>query len=106
MGPPRRRHFVHSAAHGHVCSLSANGYTPTSERIVEDISRYEYIQEKIIAAKGGLVQDFELQHKGCSKRKRKGGASRVYVAPPEVAAAAVVKRQKLREKARSLAEGV
>ena len=73
---------------------------------MEDISRYEYIQENIIAATGGLVQDFELQHKGCSKRKRKGGASRVYVAPPEVAAAAVVKRQKLREKARSLAEGV
>ena len=74
-------------------------------RRMEDISRYKYIQEQIVKHKGGLVQDFELQFKGCSKRKRKGGGCRVYVAPPEVAAAAAVKREKLRERARNLAEG-
>mmetsp|Transcript_9998 Transcript_9998/g.20211 ORF Transcript_9998/g.20211 Transcript_9998/m.20211 type:complete len:99 (-) Transcript_9998:9-305(-) len=44
---------------------------PTSARIVEDISRYPLIIDKIIEYKGGLVPDFSAQHNGCSKRKRK-----------------------------------
>ena len=60
---------------------------PTSERIVEDISRYPLVIDKIVEHKGGLVPDFEMQHAGCSKRKRKAsGASRLYTPSPEVAA--------------------
>ena len=52
---------------------------PTSERIVEDMSRLPLVLDKIIEHEGGLVPDFEMQHKGCSKRKRKGkDASRIY----------------------------
>ena len=45
---------------------------PTSERIVEDMTRYPLVIDKIIEHKGGVVPDFTMQHAGCSKRKRKG----------------------------------
>ena len=44
---------------------------PTSERIVEDMSRYPLVIDKIVEHKGGVVPDFKMQHQGCSKRKRK-----------------------------------
>ena len=58
---------------------------------------YKYIQEQIVKHKGGLVQDFELQFKGCSKRKRKvAEASRLYTPPPEIAAVMAARRKTLR----------
>ena len=59
---------------------------PSSERIVEDVTRYPLVIDKIIEHKGGVVPDFQMQHKGCSKRKRKvTQASRLYTPSPEVA---------------------
>ena len=52
---------------------------PTSERIVEDMTRYPLVIDKIIEHKGGVVPDFTMQHAGCSKRKRKTEGSRLYV---------------------------
>ena len=53
--------------------------------IVEDISRYPLVIDKIVEHKGGVVPDFKMQHAGCSKRKRKATEpSRSYVMSPEV----------------------
>ena len=38
-----------------------------SERIVEDISRYPLVVDKIVEHKGGVVPDFQMQHQGCSE---------------------------------------
>ena len=43
---------------------------PTSERIVEDVTRWPIVLRKIIEANGTFVPDFLMQHHGCSKRKR------------------------------------
>jgi hypothetical protein len=43
---------------------------PQGWRIVEDMTRLPLVLDKIIEAEGGLVPDFEMQHGGCSKRKR------------------------------------
>ena len=84
-------------------------YCPTSERIVEDITRLPLVLDKIIEHKGGLVPDFEMAHNGCSKRKRGKvcgsavpGASRSYQPPPEVAAAMQAKSERLRAKAEDM----
>ena len=72
---------------------------------VEDISRYPMVIDKIVehTSKGGLVPDFEMQHAGCSKRKRKAsGASRLYTPSPEVAAIAAERRNALHAQARSM----
>jgi len=67
---------------------------PPSFRIVKDMTRLSaVVLDKIIEADGGLVPDFEMQHGGCSKRKRNlkdlsAAAARSYVPPPEVVAAA------------------
>lgn len=59
---------------------------PCSERIVEDISRYPLVIDKVVEHNGGVVPDFNMQHQGCSKRKRKATeASRLYIMSPEVA---------------------
>jgi hypothetical protein len=78
---------------------------PTSERIVEDMTRLSaVILDKIIEAGGGLVPDFEMQHDGCSKRKRNlrdvsAGGCRVYVPTPEVVAAEEKRCEQLRMQA-------
>ena len=58
---------------------------PTSARIVEDVTRWPLVIEKIIEYKGGLVPDFSMAHDGCSKRKRSAHGSSFEPAP-EVAA--------------------
>lgn len=77
---------------------------PTSaERIVEDISRYPLVIDKIVEHKGGVVPDFKMQHQGCSKRKRKvTEASRLYVPSPEVATIAAARHNALRKEAKSM----
>ena len=80
---------------------------PTSARIVEDMTRLPLVLDKIIEAKGGLVPDFEMQHGGCSKRKRslKGADSaalRSYQPSAEVAAVAEKRRKELRQKAEEM----
>ena len=55
--------------------------------------------------KGGLVPDFEMQHEGCSKRKRSARDSampRSYRPTPEVEAAMKERRAELRVKAESM----
>ena len=72
----------------------------TSERIVEDVTRYPLVIDKIVEYKGGLVPDFAAQHEGCSRRKRKAtDPSRMYVPTPEVATIASERRVALREMA-------
>jgi hypothetical protein len=44
---------------------------PISERIVEDVTRYPLVIDKIVECKGGIVPDYKAQHAGCSKRKQK-----------------------------------
>ena len=76
---------------------------PCSERIVEDISRYPLVIDKVVEHKGGVVPDFKMQHQGCSKRKRKvTEASRLYTPSPEVATIAAERRKALREEAKSM----
>jgi hypothetical protein len=83
---------------------------PTSERIVEDMTRLSaVVLDKVIAAGGGLVPDFEMQHGGCSKRQRKlrdvsAGGCRIYVPTPEVAAAKKKRCEQLHMKAKKWAE--
>ena len=77
---------------------------PQGWRIVEDMTRLPLVLDKIIEAKGGLVPDFEMQHGGCSKRKRslKGADSaslRSYQPSAEVAAVAKKRCKELRQKA-------
>ena len=58
---------------------------PSSERIVEDMTRYPLIIDKIVEHKGGVVPDFVAQHAGCSRRKRKATeGSRLYTPSTEV----------------------
>ena len=58
---------------------------PTSERIVEDMTRYPVVIDKIVEHKGGVVPDFKAQHDGCSKRKRSSTEpSRLYTPSTEV----------------------
>ena len=80
-----------------------DGGNPCSERIVEDISRYPLVIDKIVEHKGGVVPDFKMQHQGCSKRKRKvTEASRLYAPSPEVATIAAARQKALREEAKSM----
>ena len=84
---------------------------PQGWRIVEDMTRLPLVLDKIIEAKGGLVPDFEIQHGGCSKRKRslkgqgrslKGADSAsLWSYQPSAEVAAVAKRRckELRQKA-------
>lgn len=75
-------------------------HNPTSERIVEDVTRYPLVIDKIVEHKGGVVPDYKMQHAGCSKRKRKvTEESRLYVPSPEVATVAAERRLVLREEA-------
>ena len=85
---------------------------PLGWRIVEDMSRLPLVQDKIIEHEGGLVPDLEMQHEGCSKRKRKlreeqtGSAteSRVIYEPELDVQRAMKKRLKeLRAKAKRMA---
>ena len=79
---------------------------PTSERIVEDMTRLSaVVLDKVIEAGGGLVPDFEMQHGGCSKRKRRlhdvsAGGCRIYTPTPEVAVAEKKRCEQLRMKAK------
>ena len=76
---------------------------PTGARIVEDISRYPLIIDKIIEYKGGVVPDFAAQRNGCSKRKRKASeACRLYTPSAEVEALAATRRKQLRLKAQEM----
>ena len=77
---------------------------PSSERIVEDMSRYALVIDKIVEYKGGVVPDFAMQHAGCSKRKPKAtDASRIYVPSPEVATIAADRHKELRAEAARMA---
>ena len=85
--------------------LSALRASPA--RIVEDMTRLPLVLDKIIEHQGGLVPDFEMQHNGCSKRKRslKGAESaalRSYQPSPEVAAAMKKRRRVLHQKAKQM----
>eukprot|EP00310_Coccolithus_braarudii_P008982 CAMPEP_0183382040 /NCGR_PEP_ID=MMETSP0164_2-20130417/126743_1 /TAXON_ID=221442 /ORGANISM="Coccolithus pelagicus ssp braarudi, Strain PLY182g" /LENGTH=100 /DNA_ID=CAMNT_0025559651 /DNA_START=233 /DNA_END=536 /DNA_ORIENTATION=+ len=76
-----------------------------SERIVEDVTRYPLVIDKIVKYKGGLVPDFAAQHEGCSRRERKAtDPSRMYVPTPEVATLASERRKALREEAVSMSK--
>ena len=81
-------------------------------------SRMPLVQEKEIEYKGGLVPDYEMQHGGCSKRKRSardpGGRTdvrgveapvsrAVYEPTPEVARAMKKRCNELRAKAKRMA---
>lgn len=78
-------------------------HNPSSERIVEDISRYPLVIDRIIECEGGVVPDFTMQHAGCSKRKRKAtDPSRIYVMSPEIATVAADRRQALRAEAQRM----
>ena len=60
------------------------GSLPIERAHVEDVTRYPLVIDKIVEHKGGVVPDFQVQHKGCSKRKQKStGDSRLYVPSPE-----------------------
>ena len=78
-------------------------HTPTSERIVQDISRLSTTIEQIIAHKGCLVPDLVIHasKKGCSRTRRTGG-SRL---GPEVSAVAQKRVEELRAQAKSLSGG-
>ena len=77
-------------------------HNPSSERIVEDISRYPTVIDRIVEHKGGVVPDHKLRA-GCSQRKRKlTEASRCYVMSPQVATVAADRSKQLREKAKKL----
>ena len=80
---------------------------PPGWRIVEDMTRLLLVLDKIIAAKGGLVPDFEMQHGGCSKRKRKlkgadSAALRSYQPSAAVAAVAEKRCKELRQQAEEM----
>ena len=65
------------------------------------------VLDKIIAAEGGLVPDFEMQHGGCSKRKRKlkgadSAALRSYQPSAAVAAVAEKRCKELRQQAEEM----
>ena len=57
---------------------------PTSERIVEDITRWPIVLEKIIEHGGGTVPDLEVAHNGCSKRKKGRNSKPTWVPPPDI----------------------
>ena len=84
---------------------------PTSARIVQDVSRYPLVIDKIVEFKGGVVPDNAVQHSGCSRHKRKAspGSERgaivyepVYVPTPEVAAVMVARCDVLKVEAKAL----
>lgn len=65
------------------------------------------VLDKIIQHNGQLVPDYEIQHGGCSKRKRNlrdaaTGASRIYKPTPEVASAISKRSKQLRRMAKSM----
>ena len=74
------------------------GTHPTSERIVEDVTRWPLVIDKIIEYKGGLVPDFAMCHDGCSKRKRRAHGS-TFEPAPDVAAIGAERRAVLRRMA-------
>ena len=79
---------------------------PSGERIVEDMTRYPLVIDKIVECKGGIVPDCKAQHAGCSKRKRKTTeGTRLYAVSPGTAAVAAVRREELLETAKRLAYG-
>ena len=84
---------------------------PLPWRIVEDMSRLPLVQDKIVEHKGGLVPDFEIQHEGCSKRKRTDGKQydpatetrEIYEPEPDVQRAMKKRLKQLRSKAEYMA---
>ena len=77
-------------------------HNPSSERIVEDISRYPTVIDRIVEAKGGVVADHTLRA-GCSQRKRKlTEPSRCYVMSPQVATVAKDRSKQLHERAKEM----
>ena len=76
--------------------------------IVEDVSRYSLVIDRIVECQGFVVPDHTAQHGGCSKHKRretKEGAalaSRVYRPSAEIAAITEARCGELRGKAKAL----
>ena len=81
---------------------------PLPWRIVEDISRYPLVIDRIVECQGGVVPDHTAQHGGCSKHKRKDTkegavlASRVYRPSAEIQAITVARCAELHSKAKVL----
>jgi hypothetical protein len=81
---------------------------PLPWRIVEDISRYSLVIDRIVECQGSVVPDHTAQHGGCSKHKRretKEGAalaSRVYRPSAQVAAITEARCTELHRKAKAL----
>ena len=92
MGDPRR--YDDSTQHELSQAMRRTWATnPSSERIVEDMTRYPLVIDKIVECKGGIVPDYKAQHAGCSKRKRKTTEStQLYTVSPGMAAVAAVRR--------------
>jgi hypothetical protein len=74
---------------------------PTSERIVEDISRLPLVIDQIIEHRGSLVADATIHRQGCSRTKRTG--KRGLDVSDAVAAVAKKRVGELRAKAQSMA---
>ena len=74
---------------------------PSSERIVEDISRLPLVIDQIIEHNGSLVPDATIHRQGCSRTKRTG--KRGLAVSDTVAAVAKKRVGELRAKAQSLA---
>jgi hypothetical protein len=81
---------------------------PLPWRIVEDISRYPIVIDRIVECQGGVVPDHTVHHGGCSRRKRREttegsmAASRVYCPSPAIASLTTTRNTELRTKARAL----
>lgn len=82
-------------------------HSPSSQRIVQDISRLSTTIEQIIAHKGCLVPDLVIHasKKGCSRTRRTGGSGAVSRLGPEVSAVAQKRVVELKAQAKSLAGG-
>ena len=81
---------------------------PLPWRIVEDVSRYSVVIDRIVECQGGVVPDHTVQHGGCSKQKRKGTkaeaatASRVYQPTAEVKAITEARSVELHSRVKTL----
>ena len=81
---------------------------PLPERIVEDISRYPIVIDRIVECKGGVVEDHTVQREGCSRSKRRETKeaakvmSRVYHPDADVEALSSARCNELRTTARRL----
>ena len=74
---------------------------PTSARIVEDVTRWPIVLQKIIEADGTFVPDLLMQHHGCSKRKSGSkdpvSSAPTFVPAPNVLAALNARNTELRK---------